>query len=52
MKHELRTLSFYCSELDNGNICPACPKVCLRLRMKSATANLQSFRLVVLKLFH
>ena len=27
MKVELRHLSFLCSDLDMGNVCPACPKV-------------------------
>lgn len=27
MKHEVRNLNFICEGLDNGNICPACPKV-------------------------
>ena len=29
MKVELRQLNFLCSELDIGNVCPACPKVCI-----------------------
>lgn len=31
MKHELRHPTFLCEELDNGNICPACPKVSMML---------------------
>ena len=27
MKHEVGNLNFICEGLDNGNICPACPKV-------------------------
>lgn len=27
MKSELRNLNFLCSDLDVGNVCPACPKV-------------------------
>lgn len=27
MKVELRHLNFLCSDLDRGNVCPACPKV-------------------------
>ena len=27
MKQELRSAKFLCNEIDNGNVCPACPKV-------------------------
>ena len=30
MKHELRQAAFLCEELDRGNVCPACPKVCIQ----------------------
>jgi len=26
-KHDLRHLHFLSNDLDNGNVCPACPKV-------------------------
>ena len=28
-KHELRHLNYLSPDLDSGNICPACPKVCI-----------------------
>lgn len=31
MKMELRHLTFINPELDGGNVCPACPKVCVSL---------------------
>lgn len=35
MKVELRHLTSVCSELDKGNVCPACPKVQLYIVLKS-----------------
>ncbi len=38
MKVELRHLSSVCSDLDKGNVCPACPKV--RLETSRFTISL------------
>lgn len=47
MKHELRNLSFISDELDNGNICPACPKVCAI----NINSNINNVRMVAKELY-
>lgn len=44
MKHNLRNPTFLCKKLDNGNVCPACPKVNINTRMLCTKCGFRQFQ--------